>query len=400
MGRKHVYYTVRIVNDVEYVANFVQCMPFYHSAAFILCFVPCLHSGTTCAIGHKFSNRTFWKEVRASKATIIQYVGETCRYLLAAPPLLDPQTGKNLDADNCVQIALGNGLRPDVWGRFKERFGIETICEFYAATEGPSSVWNVSSNSFSTGAVGRSGNLVHALTKKKLAVVALDYDTEIPKRDPAKYNFCIRVPPNTPGELLYRLDPNDISFNFQGYFNNERASASKIMRDVFVRGDAWFRTGDVMRIDSENRMYFCDRIGDTFRWRSENVATSEVSECLGRHPAVHEANVYGVEIPHHDGRAGCAAISLSQEPSKQLMQSLATHVNAGLPKYAVPIFLRVTSEMVTTGNNKQQKGKLRSEGVDPTKTGDKDRMYWLQGGEYVEFGRREWERLSGGGVKL
>jgi acyl-CoA synthetase (AMP-forming)/AMP-acid ligase II len=374
-------------------------MPIYHSTATILGFLPVLCMGATIVIGHKFSNRTFWPEVRASKATIIQYVGETCRYLLTAPPSLNPITGENLDKKHNVRIAFGNGLRPDVWQKFKDRFGIETIAEFYSATEAVSANWNLSSNSFSTGAIGRTGALGRFLTRNKAAIIHLDFETDLPHRDP-KTNFCTKVPPGNPGELLYVVDPADIEKAFPGYLNNQKANSSKIMRDVFAKGDAWFRTGDVVRLDTEGRLYFIDRIGDTYRWKSENVSTAEVSEVLGHHPAVADANVYGVELPNHDGRAGCVHILFNQEPTPELLRSLATHAQAKLARFAVPLFLRVTKTLVATGNNKQQKHHLRQDGVDPDKVGQADQLFWLRGDTYVPFGKKQWESLRSGNVKL
>ncbi len=239
-------------------------MPIYHSTATILGFCPCASAGATFAIGHRFSNKTFWPEVRASKATIIQYVGETCRYLLVAPPQIDTITGENLDNKHNVRLAFGNGLRPDIWEKFKARFGIESIGEFYGATEGITASFNLATNTFSTGAVGRFGALGRAITRTKMAIVEVDMETEQPMRDP-KTGFCTKVHVNNPGEWLQWVDAKNVENLFQGYFGNNKASSSKIMRYVFVKGDAWFRTGDMVRMDSEGRIFFCDRIGDTFR---------------------------------------------------------------------------------------------------------------------------------------
>ncbi|KAL9627241.1 MAG: hypothetical protein Q9164_007661 [Protoblastenia rupestris] len=284
--------------------RYYTCMPLYHSSATLLAFCSVLMRGCTLVIGRKFSTQTFWKEVREGEATVIQYVGETCRYLLAAPPQLSPSTNENLDRKHNVRIAFGNGLRPDIWERFKTRFGIETIAEFYGATEAPSATWNLSSNALTSGAIGRNGPLTSFLLSKKIAVVEVDSTSELPLRNPANHNFCHSVPRNQPGELLYQLNPTNPNDTFQGYYNNPKATNSKILRDVLKKGDAYFRTGDIVRWDHQGRWYFVDRIGDTFRWKSENVSTAEVGEVLGLHPRVLEANVYGVEIPHHDGRAG------------------------------------------------------------------------------------------------
>jgi acyl-CoA synthetase (AMP-forming)/AMP-acid ligase II len=392
-----------------------QCMPLYHSTAALLGYLACLMRGTTIIIGRRFSARNFWKEVRDNDATMVQYVGETLRYLLATPPEIDPVTGEDLDKKNNVRMFYGNGLRPDVWNRVKDRFDVETVSEFYASTEGSSGAWNRSSNNFSAGAVGRNGTLAGLVLGPTVGVVELDHETETPRRDP-RTGLCKRVPRGEPGELLYALDPDDVKRAFQGYFNNSRATEKKILRDVFKKGDAWFRTGDVMRWDDEGRWYFSDRIGDTFRWKSENVSTSEVAGVLGSHPEIHEANVYGVLVPHHEGRAGCAAIVFKQQaglpnaasaevlaPSASTIQSVADHAFANLPRYSVPVFLRVTREMQATGNNKQQKHALRTEGVDPELLESKncdDKLYWLNNGTYVPFGKKQWAELNSCKVKL
>jgi acyl-CoA synthetase (AMP-forming)/AMP-acid ligase II len=297
-------------------------------------------------------------------------------------------------------MAFGNGLRPDIWNRFKERFGIEAIAEFYTATEGTTGAWNYSRNEFSKGAIGRLGTLARLLTKSSTALVELDMETEQPWRDP-KTGLCKRVKVGEPGELIYELDPNDIPAKFQGYWNNTKSTEDKILRDVLKKGDAWYRTGDLISTDSEGRSYFNDRIGDTFRWKAENVSTSEVSEALGNHSSVQEANVYGVSLPHHDGRAGCVAIVLAEEPSERLLSDLARHAHERLPRFAVPLFLRMTSgsDMQMTGTNKQQKHVVRSQGVDPEKVGG-DLLYWLKDGAYVKFGKEEWGELNAGRVKL
>lgn len=393
-------------------------MPLYHSSASILSLCANLHAGSAQALGRKFSTARFWEECRASNATAIQYVGETLRYLLAAPPQYDAVSGECLDRKHSVRIAFGNGLRPDIWDRFKDRFGVAAIAEFYSATESPGGTWNLSKNDFSRGAIGRSGWLYALLVGSSTAIVDVDWNTDAPWRDP-KTNFCRRVKPGEPGELLYRLPAEDINQRFQGYFNNSGATNSKILRGVFAPGDAWFRSGDVLRQDA-GLTFFSDRIGDTFRWKSENVSTTEVSQAVGLHPAVREANVYGVQVPNHDGRAGCVAICFDQPtPDEATLRSLAVHVRSSLPRYARPLFLRLVRDVgvgsQTTGTNKQQKQNLRKVGVRPrmkrkaetddgsgeaaTEEDDAD-IYWLRGNSYVPFGEKEWRELEGGRVKL
>lgn len=372
-------------------------MPLYHSSGSILGCLLAFSAGATLSLGKKFSRINFWNEVRSSHATVIQYVGETCRYLLAAPPNIGPN-GENLDKRNKVRAAYGNGLRPDVWDRFKERFDIPIIAEFYAATEGTGAAFNFCRNDFTKGAIGRNGMLKGLILQRKQAIVEVDWTIERPWRDPGT-GFCKKVATGQPGELLYSLDGTNIEEDFQGYLNDKKATEGKILRDVLKSGDAYFRTGDVVIWDSEGRMYFSDRIGDTYRWRGENVSTNEISDLLCYHPSVLEANVYGVQLPHHDGRAGCVALILAEEPSPSLMASLAEHVLTHLPRFAVPLFLRVMEDMERTGTNKQQKHVLRIQGVDPAKATIGE-LYWLKDGSYLKFTADNWEELNRGSVKL
>lgn len=235
-----------------------------------MCFCACIHAGSTTIIGRRFSARNFWKEVRANDATAVQYVGETMRYLLAVPPEIDPVTGEDLDKKHNVRLIFGNGLRPDVWNKVKERFAIPTVCEFYAATEGTSATWNLSSNSMSSGAIGRNGLIASYILGRQTTIVQVDHETQQPWRNPAT-GLCRAVEPGEPGELLLTVDANDPHAKFQGYFGNNKATEEKIMRDVIYKGDAYFRTGDMIRWDRNGLWYFSDRMGDTFRWRSENV---------------------------------------------------------------------------------------------------------------------------------
>lgn len=405
MGAKFVGNWLGLKDDIVYTS-----MPLYHSSASVLGVCAVLRTGSTIALSTKFSHKTFWPEIRDSKATILHYVGETCRYLLSAPP-------SPLDKQHHLRAAFGNGLRPDVWEPFKSRFGINTIFEFYAATEAPGGMWNRSDNTFSSGAIGRTGTLASLLFSPALCLALIDPASDPPAllRSPTT-GFCVPAPWNEPGELLYKLDAGDISQKFQGYFGNAAATNSKIVRNVRVKGDAYFRSGDLMRWDREGRWWFVDRIGDTFRWKAENVSTAEVSEAVGTHDAVLEANVYGVAVPGHDGRAGCAALVLGGGattsasasstgdfalPTEATLASLARHVRAELPAFAVPIWLRVTRAMATTGTNKQQKTGLQAEGIDVDaveRAGDV--LYWLRGDTYVRFTRKDLESIQGGAVKL
>lgn len=384
---------LNLKNEIVYTS-----MPLYHSSASVLGVCAVLRAGGTISLSKKFSHKTFWPEIRASNATVIHYVGETCRYLLSAPP-------SALDKQHKIHAAFGNGLRADVWEPFKMRFGIETIYEFYAATEAPGGMFNRSSNNFSAGAIGRNGLVASLLSSQNMCIVRMHTDTSDPVRN-SQTGLCEQCSWNEAGELLYRLDPANVSEKFQGYFGNEKATNSKLMRNVKKIGDAYFRSGDLMRRDKQGRWWFVDRIGDTFRWHAENVSTAEVSQVLGKHPAVEEANVYGVQVPRHDGRAGCAAVILRgfmapSEVPQHALDNLASHVKKELPGFAQPIWLRITRELATTGTNKQQKHVLQKEGIDPTIVeGTGDVLYWLQDGTYKRFTRQDLERIEGGGVKL
>ena len=394
-------------------------MPLYHSSAAVLALCAALRAASTICIGHKFSAGAFWLDVRSYNATIIQYVGETCRYLLSVPP-------SSLDKHHRLRLAYGNGLRPDVWDRFKNRFGIPTIFEFYGATEGPGALWNFSTNDFSSGAISQSGTICQLLLSSRLAIIALEQPssssaayTNFPYRDPTT-KFCKRVPANTPGELLMKLNASDTRESFQGYFRNGYATSSKILRNVFKPGDAWFRTGDLVRADTQGRYYFSDRLGDTFRWKSENVSTTEISEVLGSVPVIVDVNVYGVTLPGHDGRCGCAAVIFKDNasgdvlmdvhgqsqntPTVQTLDEIARHVTETLPYYARPIFLRVTDNIQATGTNKPLKNDLRNEGIDPSvvsaSSGGRDKLFWLKENHYVPFNQADWQRLQSGKIKL
>lgn len=382
----------------------------------------CIVTGCTLSLGRRFSHRTFWPEIKESKATVLQYVGETCRYLLAAPQPADPSE----DHKHSIRMAFGNGLRPEIWTQFRERFNIPVIAEFYALTEGFSGSWNINTGPQGIGAIGRMGWIVSMLSGFRSKLIKHDYDSEEPLRDP-QTGFCILAENGTPGELVWQLDPSLISFQFQGYYGNTEASAKKILRDAFKKGDAWFRTGDMQKRDDEGFTYFVDRIGDTYRWKSENVSTNEVAETLAGFPVggVQEVNVYGIQLPNHDGRAGCAAIKLAPGVGgEDYMRELGEWAKQVMPRFKTPLFIRTMSEMEITGTNKHVKTSLRLQGVDPVKVGlapqdDKsglatddawvgnarEKMWWLGSNPaeavgYIPFRKRDWDGIVGGKTRL
>lgn len=297
-----------------------QPMPMYHGTGAIMA-MTVLTQGYTLCIGKKFSTSTFWKDVRDSRATWFVYVGETARYLLAAPPSIDDKN------HNCRGM-YGNGLRPDVWKRFQERFGIQEVLEFFAASEGMVALQVHAKGDFFTGIVGHHGALLRRKLSNIYVPVRVDATTGDLIRDP-KTGFAIREPYEIGGEILMAVDSEK---KFVGYLNNEEATKKKFVRDVFRKGDLFYRSGDALRRDRDGRWFFLDRLGDTFRWKGENVSTAEVGEVVGRWPGIQEANgkksisitkrhpnrhvVYGVQVPNADGRAGCAAIYIKPEERK------------------------------------------------------------------------------------
>jgi len=305
-------------------------------------------------IREKFSAREFWDDIVRWDCTCFQYIGELCRYLINSPP--HPQ-----ERAHHLRLACGNGLRSDVWPQFKERFKIPKIIEFYAATEGNVSLFNFEGKE---GAVGRLPWWMAARFPTK--VVRFDVERQQPIRD--AQGFCIECEPDEPGEVIGKImkDASKPGQRFEGY-----ASATdtdkKVLHDVFEKGDSWFRTGDLMRKDKNGYFYFIDRIGDTFRWKGENVSTTEVEEAVGAFDGILEANVYGVAVPGRDGRAGMAAIVAKDNLN---LTALREHLAQQLPEYARPVFLRVRQDIDVTTTFKQKKIDLVKEGFDPGHTSD------------------------------
>ena len=373
-----------------------SCLPLYHVSGHSLCTIPCLYSGATVVLGRKFSHKTFWPDVRESKAQIIQYVGELARYLLNAPP-------STLDKQHNVQMAWGNGIRPDVWEPFRQRFGIETINEIYGATDGFSTTWNRNRGPFGATAISVRGPLWHFLNGAREKRIRIDVDSEEVLRD--SQGFAIECKPGEAGECIHKVDQEAEAMVFSKYHNNQAAGDKRKLRDVFEKGDIWFRTGDLMRQDAEGRLYFADRLGDTFRWHSENVSTNEVEGVIGAFDQIQETNVYGVLVPHADGRAGCVAVVPTPGVKEIDWARLAQHALANLPRYAVPIFIRVVPELEYTATNKLQKGRLRSEGANHDKiqaSSPEDQMFWLPPGglKYVPYTQADWQILQTGKLKL
>lgn len=332
--------------------NYV-CLPMYHTAGGLCAIGSLLVNGGSVYIRERFSVREFWDDIVKHDCTMMQYIGELCRYLINAPP--SPNETKHK-----LRLACGNGLRPDIWEEFKTRFRIPLILEFYAATEGNVMMFNFEGK---TGAVGRlPWFLEHRFPT---ALVRFDVETEQPERNAE--GFCIPCGPNEIGEAIGKIvnDANKPGNRFEGYARREETE-KKILRHVFAPNDIWFRTGDLMRKDENGYFYFVDRIGDTFRWKGENVSTLEVAEAINTFPGIQDTNVYGVAVPGHEGRAGMAAI-VCQDCD---LPAFYLHLQASLPDYARPVFLRIRRDLDMTATFKQKKVDLVKQGFDPAEIAD------------------------------
>jgi fatty-acyl-CoA synthase len=323
-----------------------DCLPLYHSTGGVVAIGAMLVKGGSVLIRERFSARRFWDDVVDGDCTIFQYIGELCRYLVTSPAHPRERAHK-------LRLACGNGLQGDVWTAFTQRFAVPQILEFYAATEGSVSLYNCEGK---PGAIGRVPPFL--AQRFPIALVRCDAETGVPVRDAA--GRCIACAPGEIGEALGKIVTSSGSpaRQFHGY-TDAAASERKVLDDVFAPGDRWFRTGDLMRKDAGGYFYFVDRIGDTFRWKGENVATTEVAGVLRACPGVADAVVYGVKVPAQEGRAGMAAITT--EYGFDLAQ-LWTHLDARLPSYAQPLFLRSGAGLDLTGTFKLTSGRLAKEG--------------------------------------
>ena len=318
-----------------------NCLPLYHSTGMMLGLCACIHVGASTFIKRKFSASSFWKEVKKYNTTAFIYVGELCRYLSLQDPVDE-------EKDNPITKMVGNGLRPDLWDCFRNRFCVDRICEIYGASEGNGFFMNLLNKDQTIG-----------MTNNKIELLEYDIGENKLKKD-IDGNF-IRVKENQPGLALVEIGPNAI---FNGY-TDKKASDEKIFRNVFNDGDSWFNTGDILKTMDvgfalgRKHYQFVDRVGDTFRWKSENVSTNEVAEILNLFNQVNMANVYGVKIPKSEGRAGMVAFNCELKEFK--WSDFSKFVAEKLPKYAQPVFIRIIKELETTGTFKLKKNDLREE---------------------------------------
>jgi fatty-acyl-CoA synthase len=345
--------------DTQSSDRIYNCLPMYHSVGGVVATGAALVNGGTVVLRRRFSASSFWADVVESRCTIFQYIGELCRYLVNSPPR-PHETGHQL------RLCCGNGMRADIWEKFKSRFRIPRILEFYAATESNFSLYNCEDK---TGAIGR----IPSFLAHRFPVALVKFDVEAGEPIRNDKGLCIRCSANEAGEAIGKIPGGRSSegSRFEGYTDKE-ASAKKVLLNVFEQGDAWYRTGDLMRKDEKGYYYFVDRVGDTFRWKGENVSTAEVSEAIATCPGVTEAVVYGVAIPGTEGRAGMAAIVVDDAFDLSVLRA---HLAESLPEYARPLFLRIRGEIVVTETFKPRKGDLARDGFDPTASADEIFFY-------------------------
>jgi fatty-acyl-CoA synthase len=321
-------------------------LPLYHGAGGMVVVSSALAQGMTMVLRRRFSASAFWDEVREHGVTGCQYIGEMCRYLMNQPA--SPR-----DRDHGLRVMMGAGLGPDLFEEFRHRFGIENVFEGWSSTEANTSLINVDNR---PGSCGRIPNA--SLHNGRL--IRYDVDTDTHPRD--ERGFCIPCREGEVGEFIGAIPdlPGSGAGRFEGY-TSKQATEAKILRGVFAPGDAWYRSGDLLRRDADDYYYFVDRIGDTFRWKSENVSTQEVAEALHGFPGVAVANVYGVRVPGMEGRAGMAALVM-QDGHAFDPRAFHAHVEGELPRYAAPVFVRIASEADVTSTFKLRKIDLQREG--------------------------------------
>lgn len=344
-------------------------LPLYHSSALLLGFSSCVMTRTPIALRDSFSASAFWSDAQRYQATATLYIGELARYLLNTEPT-------EAEKHNPIRVAVGNGMRADVWEPFAKRFGIPQIREFYGATEAPGAIMNVS---------GKVGSVGHVPLRRLSAFKLARYDVERDELVRDEHGRCIECDTDEVGQLLIRLqdEPRSALGDFRGY-TDAQATQKKILTDVFEPGDRYFLSGDLLRFDRNDFFYFVDRIGDTYRWKGENVSTAEVAEVLGMAPGVLEATVTGVHVPGHEGQAGLCAVVCDGDLDLEDFWDTAQE----LPAYAQPRFVRVLPKLDTTGTFKIQKTALRKQGIDPGEIADP--LYLRQDQGYVPLTEARW----------
>lgn len=373
-----VFYDFANLNDKDIV---YVTLPIYHANGAMIGVGNSIVSGATVVLRRKFSASAFWKDCINYNCTVFIYVGEICRFLVNQPP-------SELDRKHKIKKAIGNGLRENVWKEFNYRFNIDCM-EFYAASEGNCTMINVTSKIGSCGFLPLINKYV-----KILSVFLIKIDSDMnPIRD--KNGFCIESKPGERG-LLIGIIGNTAKTAYNGYANNKKASSSKIIEDVFKKGQRAFNSGDSMYCDNYGYLYFCDRLGDTFRWRGENVATVEVENVISSHLNSTEVSVYGVQIPGQEGKAGMAAIMKDDLD----LDLLGKHLQANLPTYAKPLFIRLSKEFDYTGSFKTIKKRLVEENYDINVITDQVFFFDNKNQKYVKLTEKIFNDIKNGNIRI
>ncbi|OOO14792.1 AMP-dependent synthetase and ligase [Aspergillus oryzae] len=367
-------------------------LPLFHGTAFFTGLCYSLGNASTLCLRRKFSASQFWKDVHDSRATRILYIGELCRYLLSTPP-------SPYDQDHSCIVATGNGLRGEIWERFRQRFAVPEIREFYRSTEGVAKFDNHGVGAWGAGKIGFSGP-IRRFFEDDVFIVKYDTETEMPYRDP-KTGFCVRAKLGEEGEAIGRVRNRGL---LTEYLHNEDATEKKLLRDVFEKGDIFQRTGDLVVQDRDGWVKFQDRVGDTFRWKGENVSAGEIRDHICRIPSVHDAVVYGVKLQGYDGQAGAAGVTLEESSAaveSEFIKNLYRELKKkGVPSYALPRLVRLTEKVATGVTFKQAKGDLAKKGWDPRGDWKGDKLYWLNGKTYEKLDERSWSSIESGQAKL
>jgi fatty-acyl-CoA synthase len=371
--------------DTQPSDRMYDCLPMYHSIGGVVATGATLVGGGTVVLRERFSAHEFWKDVVAEQCTLFQYIGELCRYLLLSPQQPEEERHR-------LRLCCGNGLRREVWEAFQKRFRIPQILEYYASTEGSFSLYNCEGR---PGAIGHTPPfLAH---RESVALIRIDPTSAEPLRDES--GRCLRCQPDEVGEAVSELQDATGRARglFEGYADRE-ASQRKIARDVFAPGDAWFRSGDLMRQDAQGFFYFVDRVGESFRWKGENVSASEVAGVITSCRGVVAAAVYGVRVPGIEGRAGMAAIVV--EASVFALATLRHHLGAHLPDYARPRFVRIVPALEQTGTFKLKTRTLAEQGFDPAAMPDAVYLDDSESQTYVRLDGPLFERICSGAMRL
>jgi citronellyl-CoA synthetase len=351
-------------------------LPLYHGTALLVCWGSVLAGGSAIALRRKFSASEFWKDVRYYRATTFGYVGELCRYLLNQPR-------SEKDQRHTLTKMVGNGLRPSIWHEFKSRFGIDTVAELYASSEG-----NIGfSNFFNM-------NNTVGFSTAPYKLVEFHDGTRDPVRD--EKGYMKEVPKGQPGLLIGEITK---VWSFEGYTQKE-ATEKSILRDAFKNGDEWFNTGDVLKNIGCGHLQFVDRMGDTFRWKGENVSTNEVENIIDGSGLVEEAIVYGVEIPGTNGKAGMATLVPKADINEFDPDRLLSYLQENLPPYAIPVFVRVTDSIEKTGTFKYRKVDIQKLGYSLNNDGDRVFVLLPREQTYTPLSPEHKDRIDSGSVQF